>query len=597
MKNIENPATMWKASKEIMDWKSASSPTLIEVNNVLITRACEIAQFMNEFFINKVNKIRAEMRCLIPNLIGCRKIMQNKTAKISLKFVTVEKVRRLISGLSNSRSVSIDGLDNFAVKVAGPCIAKPLHHIITLSIMHRKFPTNWKIAKIIPLQKNVKLSALDRKNYRPVALLSPLSKILEKVIYEQLYNYFSGNKIFHPSLHGYRKFRSTQTALLELYDKWVHASHTGYFSGSVLLDLSAAFDLVSHKLLLDKLKIYGLHTDFLEWIQSYMSGRYQSVWIDHVYSRCLSCEVGVPQGSNLGPLFFLLFANDLPYQMNFDMVQYTDDSTLTVSGKTIAEIETKIERGCNLVNTWMRENQLKLNAEKTHLLVLGTEQRMNHLDSQLNVLMDGVNLNESEDRNEILLGCWFQSNLKWAKHIKELESKLKKRLVGISYLKYVLPFQERKLVADGLFNSVLSYCLPLFGGCNRNHVRDLQVLQNKVARIVCHAPSFAHRRKLYDHLEWLTVRQLIQYSTLVAVYRMRSSGEPECLAKILNRVNTRGSIIVQNTKLSLFQSSFRIRGASDWNKLPKKLREARNIGQFKKLLKPWIRSNVPFFYD
>ena len=304
------------------------------------------------------------MRCLIPNLIGCRKIMQNKTAKISLKFVTVEKVRRLISGLSNSRSVSIDGLDNFAVKVAGPCIAKPLHHIITLSIMQRKFPTNWKIAKIIPLQKNVKLSALDRKNYRPVALLSPLSKILEKVIYEQLYNYFSGNKIFHPSLHGYRKFRSTQTALLELYDKWVHASHTGYFSGSVLLDLSAAFDLVSHKLLLDKLKIYGLHTDFLEWIQSYMSGRYQSVWIDHVYSPCLPCEVGVPQGSNLGPLFFLIFANDLPSLLNCDMIQYADDSTLTTSGKTVIEVKNKLEGGCESVTNWMQQNQLKLNAEK-----------------------------------------------------------------------------------------------------------------------------------------------------------------------------------------------------------------------------------------
>ena len=157
---------------------------------------------------------------------------------------------------------------------------------------------------MIPLQKNLKLSALDRKNYRPVALLSPLSKILEKIIYEQLYDYFTVNEILHPSLHGYRKFRSTQTALLELYDKWVHAAHNGNISGAVLLDLSTAFDLVSHKILIEKLKVYGLQSDFLDWIKSYMSDRYQSVWIDHVYSQCLPCEVGVPQGSNLGPLFF-----------------------------------------------------------------------------------------------------------------------------------------------------------------------------------------------------------------------------------------------------------------------------------------------------
>ena len=104
------------------------------------------------------------MGCLVPNLVGCRNIMKNKKAKMNLKFVTVNKVKKLLSGLSNSRSVSIDGLDNFSVKVASPYIAKPLHHIITLSIMQRTFPTNWKIAKIIPLQKNVKLSGLDR-NY------------------------------------------------------------------------------------------------------------------------------------------------------------------------------------------------------------------------------------------------------------------------------------------------------------------------------------------------------------------------------------------------------------------------------------------------
>ena len=164
-----------------------------------------------------------------------------------MRFITVNKVKKLLSGLSNSRSTSADGLDNFAIKLAGPYIAKPLHHIMTLSIMQKRFPSAWKIAKVIPLQKNLKLSALDRKNYRPVALLSPLSKILEKIIYEQLYDYFTVNKILHPSLHGYRKFRSTQTALLELYDKWVHAAHNGNISGAVLLDLSVAFDLVFMK--------------------------------------------------------------------------------------------------------------------------------------------------------------------------------------------------------------------------------------------------------------------------------------------------------------------------------------------------------------
>ena len=148
------------------------------------------------------------------------------------------------------------------------------------------------------------------KNYRPVAILSPLSKILEKAMYEQIYNYFTNNKILHPNLHGYRRNRSTQTALLELYDRWVQAAVQGQVSGAVLLDLSAAFDLVPPDILLKKLKIYGLQEDFLSWIESYLTNRYQAVWIDHTSSEFLPLEVGVPQGSNLGPLFFLLFVND-----------------------------------------------------------------------------------------------------------------------------------------------------------------------------------------------------------------------------------------------------------------------------------------------
>ena len=139
--------------------------------------------------------------------------------------------------------------------------------------MQNKFPKNWKYTKLIPLHK--KESKLDRKNYRPVALLPPLSKVLEKVVYLQIYDYFHQNKLFHPNLHGYRQNRSTQTALLQMYDKWVRAASAGQVSGVMLLDLSAAFDLVDSDLLLKKLRIYGVDENSLSWIKSYLTERYQ----------------------------------------------------------------------------------------------------------------------------------------------------------------------------------------------------------------------------------------------------------------------------------------------------------------------------------
>ena len=165
---------------------------------------------------------------------------------------------------------------------------------------------------------------MEPSNYRPVAILSPLSKVLEKVIYKQIYNYFSYNKIFHSSLHGYRQNRSTQTALLQLYDHWVRSAAQGQVSGVVLLDLSAAFDLVDHQILVKKLKIYGLDNDFCTWVQSYLYGRQQAVWIDHTFSEFLQNSVGVPQGSILGPLFFLIYFNDLLSTINCSVEVYSN---------------------------------------------------------------------------------------------------------------------------------------------------------------------------------------------------------------------------------------------------------------------------------
>ena len=210
-----------------------------------------------------------------------------------------------------------------------------------------------------------------------------------------MYQYFTKNHLFHPNLHGYRCNRSTQTALLQMYDRWVRAAHGGHLSGVVLLDLSAAFDLVDSELLLQKLKVYGFEDDVLSWVESYLSGRFQAVWIDHSLSDFLSCKVGVPQGSILGPLFFLIFFNDLPYSLNCDADAYADDTSMTTSGKTVEEISSTMTDNCELVSNWMLSNKLKLNAGKTHIMTVGTKTRLDMQASQVSVTMDGIVLQKS----------------------------------------------------------------------------------------------------------------------------------------------------------------------------------------------------------
>jgi hypothetical protein len=279
------------------------------------------------------------------------------------------------------------------------------------------------------------------------------------------------------------------------------------------------------------------------------------------------------------------------------MDQYADDSTLSATGKTTDLIDKNLESNCALVSNWMVENQLKLNADKTHILTLGTQERLSKPGNAVSITMDGFVLEESLEKSETLLGIEIDSNLKWHSQIGKLLDKLKKRLAGLAHVKFVLPYHLRKIVSEGLFNSVLGYCLPLHGGCDMGEIRDLQVLQNKAAQLVTHSPPRAVRNLMYDRLDWLTVNQMVRYHTLLAVFRIRMTREPEYLAASLCNDNRSGRIIVQNTRLTLAKKSFKIRGACNWNALPVEIRSLSKIGDFKKQVKKWIKTNVPRFLD
>ena len=520
---------------------------------------------------------------------------EGEKCKLSVRFASNKKVLKILKSLKNSRSTSIDELDNYSVKLSAPIIALPLHHIITLSLMQGRFPSAWKMSKVIPLHK--KGSTLECQNYRPVAILSPLSKVLEKIVYQQIYDHFTNNKIFDQNLHGYRDNRSTQTALITMYDRWVRAASLGQISGAIFLDLSAAFDLVDHTLLLKKLQVYGVDKEFLFWIESYLTDRAQAVWIDHAFSEFLSCSVGVPQGSNLGPLFFLVYFNDLPSNLKNPADCFADDTTLTATGCSIDSIETSLNKDCEVVSKWMRANKLKLNPEKTHILKVGTQQRLKKQKKPLEVYMDNMLLKEDPSHKESLLGCQIQGDLKWQNQVSSLKSRLAQRLNGLRHLRYICTYSVRKMIAEGCFNSVLIYCLPVFGGLEQYQVKELQVLQNQAARIVCKAPPRANRSLLFKKLDWFTVNQLIHYHSILTLHRVRVTRTPEYLANILCCDSRNFRIMIPRNQLTLTANSFCYRSASVWNQLPFELRSQGKNSIFKNGLREWIMSNIPSFLD
>ena len=270
---------------------------------------------------------------------------------------------------------------------------------------------------------------------------------------------------------------------------------------------------------------------------------------------------------------------------------------VAVAADKVEDISEKMTRNCELVTEWMQGNKLKLNADKTHLLTVGTTERLRVQKSSVVVSMDGFVLKESEEKVETLLGIQVEPGLKWHKQVQFLQNKLKSRITGLTNLSNALPYGLMKRVTEGIFTSVLVYCLPVFGGCDKYELESLQILQNKAARLVTNCHIRTRRKELFAQLDWLTVNQLVFYHSALTTYRIRASSEPEYLSNIMSRDNRGGRIIIPNTRLSLAMKSYCYRGATQWNSLPHSIRSIQKIGLFKSEVKTWIKTNVTQFVD
>ena len=244
----------------------------------LKSKAQEVADCQNEFFIEKVQKIRNNLPPPRSNpLSKLQSLMKDSQCSFTLSMVYPKEVDSIISSLNNTSAFGFDHIDTYILKLIKPEILPAVTHIINLSISTKKFPKSWKKSKIIPLHK--KDDPLDPKNYRPVAILPILSKVLERAVFNQFISYLDKNNLLHPNHHAYRSGHNTTTALVQMCDGWLNAVDSDKLVGACMLDMSAAFDVVDHDLLLNKLSLYGLDENSRSWVSSYLCGRSQSVGV------------------------------------------------------------------------------------------------------------------------------------------------------------------------------------------------------------------------------------------------------------------------------------------------------------------------------
>ena len=510
VENQCNSRKKWSIIKEVINKKRKSGyPTYFNINDKLINNKKMIANTFNNYFNNVGHNLAKDIPA-VP-VLPSSYIKETVNETIYLKSVTTLEVDKIIKALKTSSS----GWDNISAKVVKETSAffiHPLTHILNLSILSGIFPTELKVTKVIPIFKSN--DNMNFCNYRPIAVLSVFSKIFEKIMYRRLVDFINKHKLLYELQFGFRENHSTSMALTLLIDKISSAMDAGNFSVGVFLDFSKAFDTVNHDILFQKLEKYGIRGLALTWLKSYLYKREQFVVFEGVESdRCLT-SCGVPQGSILGPLLFLLYINDISSVSTvMYMILFADDTNAFFTGSNLDEIFKMINDELPKIVTWLQANKLSLNVNKSHFIVFTRKKIIGDRCVQIN----GENIDCVQ--NTKFLGVQIDSKLSWNKHISTIRSKIAR---GVGILCKTRKVFNQDTLLNLYYSFVyphISYCIELWGSASKDCINSILKIQKKCVRIICNSNWKAHSDPLFTKLEILRVDIVYFFKLLTFVYK------------------------------------------------------------------------------
>ena len=516
----------WGIIREILNKTKQSTefPNSFLVNDKLITDKRSIADQFNKYFTDIGPKLASEIS--VGKKDKFKDFLKNKVpTSFEFSLINANDVSKIISKMKKKSSSGHDGISSKLLHQICPAIVSPLTTIINQSLYNGIFPDSLKLAKVLPLFKkgNEKLF----NNYRPISLLPTISKVFEKVVFKQLYNYCESNGLIYKSQYGFREKHSTELACAEYVDKMLNELDKKKIPISVFIDLSKAFDTLDHNIMLYKLEHYGVSGTTLNWFNSYLCNRYQYVDFDSCLSEKLQIHTGVPQGSILGPLLFIIYMNDLHVASDkFDPVLYADDTTLSAhlalfnpNIKQCNQLSNSINHELEKIYIWLCANKLSLNIDKTKYMIIHYKQR-NIGDINLDIKIQGIDIERVQDF--CFLGLTINENMTWHSHINRINSKISRTLGALNRLKNFLPTDVLRTIYNSLILPHITYCIIIWGfECQR-----LTKIQKRCIRTVCCAKYNAHTEPLFKTLNLLKIEDIFKYHVLKFYFKLTNRTLP-----------------------------------------------------------------------
>ena len=563
----------------------------------------DLANKFSNFFNDKIMTIRKNLNLNNANESLSVKIHENCTSQLlSFQTVTQEEVSKLI-GKAPSKSCQLDPIPTFLVKECLSSLLPFITHMINQSISSGKVPRIFKQALVKPLIKKPTLDAENLQNYRPVANLSFISKVLERIIANQLHVYLEKNDLHERMQSAYRPKHSTETALLKIQNDVLLSLDKGNEVILVFLDLSAAFDTIDHFLLLERLRNrYGLTGLAWDWIKSYLENREQYVVINDKRSSASTTSFGVPQGSVLGPIMFILYTaplGDIIRAHGMEHTLYADDTQLYISVKPSGHVAAagKIEACLKDIRLWMQQNKLKLNDSKTELLHATSKHKVSEV-------FPSVSIGESKSnpvakvRN---LGVILDKNFTMTDHIHHVTKTASHHIWKIGKIRKMLDRKSTETLVHAFVTSRLDYCNSLLIGLPSHLIKQLQRIQNTAARVVTKTKKFDHVSHIMRDLHWLPVRDRIVYKVLILTFKALHGEAPNYISNMVIRYvpprnlrsSSKNQLEVPKVKTKLYgERAFAAASPNLWNSLPKNITNCDDMNVFKSMLKTFLFSNA-----
>ena len=521
--NSKNLRKIWQGVREIISLKTKSNSDIsLQISNSISSDPKLISETFNNFFSEVASNIRSKIP---PSRHHFSEWL--KSPNINSIFISPTSSSEILKILNSFKTSKATGPNSIPVRLLNTIsveISVILAELINLSFSTGIFPSKLKEAVVIPVFK-IKGSPLSAENYRPISLLSNIDKIYQKLMHKRLIYFLDKCNCLYSQQFGFRTNHSTSTALINCTEKIRKALDSGNHVCTVLIDLQKAFDTVDHNILFSKLSFYGIRGVALEWFKSFLSNRSQTVSVSGIKSSSKPILHGVPQGSVLGPLLFLIYVNDLHVAIPYSLTNlFADDTMLLNQSKTLKSLAKKTNIDLKCLNNWLNANMISLNCKKSELLLFHPSRKPSTFEFKVKI--NGSRLYPSDSVK--YLGIIFDSGFNWGPHISLVCKRLSRANGMLSKLRHYVSRDILISLYYSLFHSHLSYAANVWA-LNANATKRVLVLQKKAVRLMTFSEFGSHSLPLFTQLRILPFQDFVQFLNIIFLFNLLNENLPSPL--------------------------------------------------------------------